>query len=107
MVSNGHSNMSVIETNLSATSEHADVVYWFYGGYVVLIFVLGVVQNTVTVYVFVRDKRLQLFHNYYIVGLAIADVGMCFAGHWMIVVSAFYKRWYFGRYGKALHHLFL
>jgi len=90
---------SLAGSNTTSDSKDVNMVYFMYGGYVVIIIVLGLVQNTMTVYVFVRDKRLRLFHNYYIVGLATADVGMCLTGNWMIAVAAFHGRWVFGRHG--------
>jgi len=92
--------------NFTTTSAEVtdEVIYWFYGGYVILILVVGTVQNTLTLVIFAMDKRLHVFHNFYIVGLAVADVGMGLSGHWMIIVSAFHKRWYFGHNGTPLLH---
>ncbi|XP_052814072.1 melanopsin-A-like [Mya arenaria] len=89
--------------NKSSEADYADSIYIFYGTYIGVIFILGLFQNSVTLYVFIRDKRLHKFHNYFIVALAIADVGMCLCGHWMVVVSALYHRWVFARQGCVIY----
>lgn len=76
-----------------------DYVFSLYGGYVLLIFVTGLIQNGVTLSVFLREKRLWKVHNYFIVGLAFSDMGMCIFGNWMIIASAFNHRWVFQRHG--------
>lgn len=77
-------------------------MFLLYGCYVVLIFLTGLIQNAVTLFVFLREKRLWKVHNYFIVGLAISDIGMCIFGNWMIIVSAFSQAWMFQRAGKAI-----
>ena len=87
------------EQNLTVPIEYDKYVYVAYGFYVILIFILGMVQNSLTLFVFIQDRRLNKLHNYFIVGLAISDVGMCLCGHWMIIVSSFTRKWEFNRAG--------
>ncbi|KAH3754618.1 hypothetical protein DPMN_189298 [Dreissena polymorpha] len=74
-------------------------VYASYGAYVVLVLIFGLSQNLLTLYVFYSDRRLHSMHNYFIVGLSLADIGMCVFGNWMIIASSFSQHWVFGRIG--------
>lgn len=77
-----------------------DYVFSLYGTYVMVILLLGMLQNGVTLFVFLRTRRLWKVHNYFIVGLAFSDLGMCLFGNWLIVASAFNRRWIFQRVGR-------
>ena len=96
-----YNSASNTTTKSTATNKN-ELTFWFYGGYVILILIVGTVQNMLTLVIFVMDKRLHSFHNFYIVGLAFADVCMGLSGNWMIIVSAFHARWYFGHHGIGL-----
>jgi len=95
-----YNSASNTTTKSTATNKN-ELILWFYGGYVILILIVGSAQNMLTLVIFVMDKRLHLFHNFYIVGLAVADVGMGLSGNWMIIVSAFHGSWYFGHPGMS------
>ncbi|XP_052237946.1 visual pigment-like receptor peropsin [Dreissena polymorpha] len=78
-------------------------VYASYGAYVVLVLIFGLSQNLLTLYVFYSDRRLHSMHNYFIVGLSLADIGMCVFGNWMIIASSFSQHWVFGRIGCVFY----
>ena len=93
---------------LPVLEQTPDYVFNIYGVYVCLIFVTGIFQNAVTIFVFLREKRLRKVHNYFIVGLAFSDIGMCIFGNWMIIVSAFNRHWIFqqqGMYKRCYHEV--
>ncbi|KAH3750400.1 hypothetical protein DPMN_184921 [Dreissena polymorpha] len=94
-----------INGNPEEFQEFHAAVYILYGVYVLIVFLMGISQNTVTVVVFVREKRLHMMHNFFIIGLAVSDTGMCLCGHWMIVVSSFSYRWIFRRAGRSNYNM--
>ena len=77
-----------------------DVLYIIYSVYISLIFVLGLSQNSLTLYVFVKERCLRRSHNIFIIGLALSDVCMCVFSTWMVILSSAYHRWIFGYPGK-------
>ncbi|XP_060566817.1 visual pigment-like receptor peropsin [Ruditapes philippinarum] len=76
-----------------------DFLYIIYSVYISLILVLGLSQNSITLYVFVKEKCLRRSHNIFIVGLALGDVCMCLSSTWMVIVSSAHHRWIFGYSG--------
>jgi hypothetical protein len=77
-----------------------DFLYIIYSVYISLILVLGLSQNSITLYVFVKEKCLRRSHNIFIVGLAVGDVCMCLSSTWMVIVSSAHHRWIFGYSGR-------
>ena len=78
----------------------SEVLYIIYSVYISLIFVLGLCQNSITLYVFVKERCLRRSHNIFIIGLALSDVCMCVFSTWMVILSSAYHRWIFGYPGK-------
>ena len=98
-------NVSVPEqfdSSTSTTYEQSDTVYVIFFAILLVIFILGLVQNAATIFVFMKERGLRKVHNVFIVSLSVSDVGMCVLGVWMVVVAAIYKSWIFGYTGSCI-----
>ena len=67
-----------------------------------LIFLLGIVGNSLVVYVVIRNKSMQTITNIFITNLALSDIMMCLLAVPFTPLSAFLRSWVFG---DALCHL--
>ncbi|CAF0957461.1 unnamed protein product [Adineta ricciae] len=59
----------------------------------------GMISNGLVIFVFFRNNGLQRPRNYFLINLAITDLGLLLTNNSMHVISSFRKRWIFGQSG--------
>ncbi|XP_031555201.1 melanopsin-like [Actinia tenebrosa] len=77
----------------------SDQGYLVYEIMVILMLLIGVPSQMVAFFVFTRKKFRQMTLNKLFLNIVIANLIMIFCEFPLIMVSAFYKKWLFGRVG--------
>ncbi|CAF3759802.1 unnamed protein product [Rotaria sp. Silwood1] len=78
---------------------------WHYStGLVSLLCLLcGLLSNGFLIFIFIRDPNLRRPRNYFIINLAITDLGLLISNNVLHVIASFKKQWIFGQIGCNLY----
>ncbi|CAF2399503.1 unnamed protein product [Rotaria sp. Silwood2] len=78
---------------------------WHYatGSFSLLCLLFGLLSNGFLIFIFIRDPNLRRPRNYFIVNLAITDLGLLISNNGLHVIASFKKEWIFGQIGCNLY----
>lgn len=83
-----------ITTSNQTTSHYISSIYLTNAAF------FGSFLNILVIYFYSRDKILRKPSNYFFINLAITDLLMLITTIPMSVISSFYEKWIFGKFGK-------
>ncbi|CAF1307342.1 unnamed protein product [Adineta steineri] len=74
---------------------------WHYASGIVslLCLIIGIVCNGLVILVFIKNEVLQRPRNYFLINLAITDLGLLLTNNSLHVISSFKTQWIFGQKG--------
>lgn len=100
--STNESALLTVTTANTLSSENFIVIAFF----MVLIFVLGLSENSLSLFVFFRTKSLWTTNNIFIVGLLLSDWSQSVFGIPLVVISSIARHWTFG-HGLCIYYGFV
>ncbi|CAF0770571.1 unnamed protein product [Rotaria sordida] len=94
-----------IDYSLFANVSASVPAIWHYSTGLVslLCLICGTLSNGIVLFIFIKDPNLRQPRNFFIINLAITDLGLLLSNNTLHVIASFKKQWIFGQIGCNLY----